>query len=153
LGPVQGPVETRAIFSSLLQYLQVSGQAQPAARSEGSLLDAWTRPGGDEPIRTAYSSTLLADAPISSGERLEAHVLHEGDWKLIWDRTRDVYLLHDLESDPTEQRDLAQVEEQRLEAMRARLKERIQYLEGRSSLSVRELDAAEVERLKALGYL
>lgn len=60
--------------------------------------------------------------------------------------------LYHLERDPLEQQEWSALEPERVQRMRAALRERVQQLEAGAG-SVRTLDPETLEKLRALGYV
>ena len=75
-----------------------------------------------------------------------------GRWKSMWARGRGFTVLHDLEADPGERRDLAKVEPEVVARHRARVSELTRAL-GTSNAATATLSADDEERLRALGYV
>ncbi len=153
---IDRPVETRQIFSTVLDYLRLEGGGRGLRRE--SLLPLLREDRDSPPAYrgppAAFSATLLSDAPIDSGKRVNLFAMREGSWKLILDATRGRELLFDLGRDPLEQTDLAAAEPEKLDAMRQRLQGWIQDMQRHGGpTSKLELNAEEIEQLKALGYL
>ncbi len=147
--PVDGVVETRLVFGTLLDYLELEPPGMPATASLLPLVRGDPNPDGEEPV--AFGSALLAREKARSGKRIELYVVQQGKWKLIRDETRDLDFLFDLERDPREQTDLAEAEPGRRDALRERLKAWIEGLSG--SKRTGKLGAEAVEALEATGYL
>ncbi len=153
---IDRPVETRQIFSTVLDYLQLKGVDRGLRRE--SLLPLLLEDRGPQVVyrgpEAAFSAALLADAPIRSGKRIHLFAMQEKRWKLILDATRGQELLFDLERDPLEKTDLAAIEHEKLGAMRQRLQGWIQDM-NQTDGPARELELTEeeIEQLKALGYL
>ncbi len=151
---IERPVETRQVFATILDYLRLKGIR---GRHRESLLPLLL----EQPPRSAYrgpeaafSTALLSDASLESGKRINLFAMQEERWKLILDATRGQELLFDLERDPLERADLAAVEREKLESMRQRLQSWIQDMQQHGGPATElELDADEIEQLKALGYL
>lgn len=76
----------------------------------------------------------------------------EGRWKTTVRRRDGRAFLYDLESDPGEQRDVAQANALQVHAHRVRINELTHALAG-SAPPARELTDEEKQRLRALGYL
>ncbi len=152
---VDRPIETRQVFSTVLDALQIQGLRGLRRDSLLPLLSA----AGDSPETyrgptAAFSSALLTDAPIDSGKRVHLFAMQEGPWKLILDAARGTEQLFKLDSDPGETSDLAAVETEQLQAMRQQLQSWMQEMEKvRGKSSELKLGKDEIEQLKALGYL
>lgn len=149
---VEGVVETRTVFGTVLDALGIDFAEGARARS----LLRKVAPDGSEvpdPQAKAFSITWLPDAEVAWGKRMCISSLREGRWKLVrhytWERT----LLFDLETDPREQRDLAATEPERAAAMAATLEAWTEEQKNRGSARRVEVDAEELRKLKELGYL
>ncbi len=151
---INRPVETRQVFSTVLDYLQLKGMR--GIRRE-SLLPLFEGRGPQTAYRgpeAVFSTALLSGASLSSGKRISLFAMQEERWKLIFDATRGLELLFDPERDPLEQTDLATIEHGTLESMRQRLQGWIREMNEKSgTASELDLDEDEIEQLKALGYL
>ena len=78
----------------------------------------------------------------------------EGDWKLIWTPFEDSgreYRLYNIAQDPHERTDLAAKHPDKVEALSKLLESWLR--DGDSAPVALELDAAEKQRLKSLGYI
>jgi arylsulfatase A-like enzyme len=137
------PVETRAVFATVLQRLGLSGGGE-------SLLQVALAPESDEP-RRAYSCTWLGATDPRHGKRFQKASLVEDDWKVVFDMTRQDTLLYDLANDP---RGLRQVNDlERKQAMRRTLDEWISKMQRSAAEGERAaLDAKVLEGMRALGY-
>ena len=149
---VEGVVETRAVFGTVLDTLGIDFAESARARS----LLRHVAPDGSEvpdPQAKAFSITWLPDAEVAWGKRMCISSLREGRWKLVrhytWQRT----LLFDLETDPREQRDLAAAEPERTAAMAATLEAWTEEQKNRGAARKVAVDAEELRKLKELGYL
>ena len=142
---IDEPVETRAVFATLLDHLGVDGPERGSAPSLLPLIR-----GEDGAPEQVYSSVWLPDLPAGSGKRARRTAVRQGRWKLIRDHDSGRDRLFDLERDPGERRIVTSAP-QAAELGRA--------LDGwfgswpeapgrRTSLG-----AAERRRLEALGYL
>ena len=149
---IDGVVETRTVFGTVLDALGLDFADQARARS----LLRKVSPDGTElpdPQAKAFSITWLPDAEVAWGKRMCISSLREGRWKLVrhytWERT----MLFDLEADPREQRDLAASEPERTAAMKATLEAWTEEQKNRGASRKVEVDAEELRKLKELGYL
>jgi len=149
---VDGVVETRAVFGTVLDTLGVDFAEAARARS---LLRHVAADGSElpDPQAKAFSITWLPDSEVAWGKRMCISSLREGRWKLVrhytWERT----LLFDLEADPREQRDLAAAEPERAAAMAATLEAWTEEQKNRGAGRKISVDAEELRKLKELGYL
>lgn len=149
---VEGVVETRTVFGTVLDALGIDFAEGARARS----LLRKVAPDGSEvpdPQAKAFSITWLPDAEVAWGKRMCISSLREGRWKLVrhytWERT----LLFDLEADPREQRDLSTAEPERAAAMAATLEAWTEEQKNRGTARKVSVDAEELRKLKELGYL
>ena len=83
--------------------------------------------------------------------------LETADWKLIRSRATGKLRLYDLRDDPGEQQDVAERHPEQVALLEAELRERVRAAEHRSAAYqpalALELEAAEIRRLKELGYI
>jgi arylsulfatase A-like enzyme len=161
------PVETRALFGTLLELCGVDYAPRSRERSllrapEGSPEGA---KGGAEAM--AFSTVWLPDAKPEWGKRFELASLRVGPLKLIRDVTRGERMLFDLANDPREQHDLWQeihageLDGAAIVDLRARAEEMsslldawIEEMKARATGVPRHaLSGAMEARLRALGYL
>ncbi|MBM3992265.1 MAG: hypothetical protein FJ298_14855 [Planctomycetes bacterium] len=149
---VDGVVETRAVFGTVLDTLGVDFAKAARARS---LLRHVAADGSEiaDPRARAFSITWLPDAAVSSGKRMRVSSLREGRWKLVRHHTWQRTFLYDLEADPREQRDLAATESERAAAMAATLDTWTDEQQNRGAARTVAVDAEELRKLKELGYL
>ena len=146
------PVETRAVFWSILDYLGLDDWSSPMA---ASLLPVWIQElagivSDETPV---FSSSLLADAPVNSGKRVVLESVQHRGWKLIRDETRDRTHLYDLSVDPWERNDVAHEEPERLRELEEQRRLWTEAMGTAAEIETRELDPEDIERLEALGYL
>ena len=145
------PVETRAVFPTILDFLGVAGPSLPTPPS--SLLTDRPAPG----TRLVRSSTRPVAKPPAPGEFVPKYVwlscIIDGRWKLIKDHLRDRSQLIDLEADPHEMENRSAnhpLECQQLERELDRLNAEV----GRSpTASVPQASEEQKRKLKSLGYL
>jgi len=105
--------------------------------------------------RDLLCSEAAAPAAAISQFGRRRYSVRTPEWKLIETTEPPGVELYHLSSDPGETRDCAAEEPQVVAELRARLR---QWLEARTPVTTEaapdaELDPAEVERLRALGYL
>jgi arylsulfatase A-like enzyme len=147
---VEHVVETRSIFPTVLDYLGIEFPSRAPSllallRADGS--------GDDSPHR-AFSSVWLSEPIDNTGERARMTALRTDRWKLIVDHLRERELLFDLESDPAELHNVATEQVEMLARMRQVHDEWFeQTSRTRAGPADRRLSPAEIERLRALGYL
>ena len=142
---VAGPVSLVDVFPTLMGLLGVA--APPYVEgvdlwrgSNGSLVAP-----GDRPIFFGTDWWLGG----SKGEWKRA--VQQGDWKLLYAHPARAFELYDLASDPGEQRNLADDDPERTEALRALLAPQLRPA-ARPALRV-PVSEEETEQLRALGYL
>jgi arylsulfatase A-like enzyme len=145
---VEPPVETRALFATLLDYLGIEGVARGSAASLLPLLR-----GEQAAPAAVFSSVWLPDAPPESGRRVRRAAVRRGDWKLIRDQDTGTERIFDLSRDPHERADLSQTAPARRAELSAALDDWLAGLLEAGPAPARELDPQERERLRALGYL
>jgi arylsulfatase A-like enzyme len=146
---VDDPVETRSLYATLLDYLDVRGAARGSAPSLLPLLR-------DEEVRPApvFSSVWLPDAAPESGKRVRRSSVRSGAWKLIRDHDGAGEQLFHLRDDPRETRNLARAAPRRRAELAAALDAWLGRMrEASGPVPVRELSEEERRRLEALGYL
>jgi arylsulfatase A-like enzyme len=146
---VAHPVETRAVFRTVLEYLEVDHDDQ---RTRPSLLPvaqgAETGPGA------VFSSVWLPDAKVRSGKRVEMISVRTDRWKLVLDYTHEREQLYDLQADPGELSPLSPA----ARVPFAELKEQLEAWDHGIRASATEGGAyepseEEIEELRLLGYL
>jgi arylsulfatase A-like enzyme len=163
---VQGLVETRALFSTILDGSGIDGAGAAANRKPpafaGSLLPSM-RAGGDSAgenvesvpgFGAAYSSVTITDAPWSSGKRVRLSSLRTKEWTLIADHTRGIDLLYRAGELPAERDNVAAAEPDVLRSMKAALAGWMRH----GDVEMADAPASEpapdvVEKLRSLGYL
>ena len=146
---IDTPVETRALYTTLLDYLEVGGVARGSAPSLLPLL----RGEGTAPA-PVFSSVWLPDAPPESGKRVRRSSVRSGEWKLVRDHDSGDEWFYSLRDDPRETRSLAALAPRRLARLAAALDAWLGRMrEARGPVPVRELSEEERRRLEALGYL
>jgi arylsulfatase len=139
-------VETRAIFGTVLDALQIGFDPQTHAAS----LLAPQAPNGQR----VYSVLWLSGTPQLGVRRFRLTSLREGRWKLIRDYTRDLVHLFDLEADPPEADDQAERRPEIRNRLQAELEAWTQEQRSRSGEAPTAIiDPDEAEKLKALGYM
>lgn len=136
---VAGLVETRSLAPTLLA---AAGAKIPERISAPSLLP-WLL--GQESVR--------APAEFAVAESNGLFSVRDARYKLIVDTNKKTRQLFDLEADPGELRDLASSDPARLEAMEQLLRTWRSGLKPLPKVAGTEVDAAQAEELRALGYL
>jgi arylsulfatase A-like enzyme len=140
-------VETRAVFGTVLDVLDLDFAAAARARS---LL----RPQGGAEAGKAFSIVWLPDSKLEWGKHVRLSSLRDGRWKLIRDYTRDRTMLFDLESDPRELRDLSGEQSEIAARMRAVLETWTNEQQNRGGEATTvSIDPEQARMLKELGYL
>jgi arylsulfatase A-like enzyme len=148
---VDEPVETRAIFNTVLDVVGLPVMLEQPARNlvavaEDPIDEA---DAGDPPA--VFTSTSMTDAPIHSGKRVRLSSVRTRDWKLIADHTRTREFLYDLRADPDETVNVLETRPEVAERLRGRLQEWWKHAD--LDAPTRDLDEDEIRRLKASGYL
>jgi arylsulfatase A-like enzyme len=148
-GVVSGPVETRALFGTVLDYLGV----ELPGRSPVSLLPT-LRLDNDSSPTDAYSSVWLPPGRADVGKSVLLSSLRSGDWKLIVDHIRGKEFLYDLAEDPSEAKNLVADNPEKLAEMLVALEAWVAEMEAKGG-SIPHLESNEELRdeLRALGYL
>jgi arylsulfatase A-like enzyme len=100
-------VETRAIYPTLLDYLEITPGSE---RWRTSLIRHSPNQNGDS-LRYAYSEVWLPRAPATSGKRVLLSSIRTNDHKLILDHHKKRTHFFDLTDDPLEQRNLVSLVE------------------------------------------
>ncbi len=170
---IVAPVSTLSAFATIAELADIP---PPPTLQAGSLtpLLVGGMGGGSEGARIASQigpvMSEIHDRSAMSGVRRERddpqmrdgkryRMLRDGNLKLV-DMANGDSLLYDLATDPGENRDLAQLEPEKLAAMEARMREVLaQYglpeLDADPAVgdAAAELDEATEEQLRALGYI
>lgn len=144
-GRVATPVSIVDVFPTIVELLEMPGES-PGGHSLVPLL---RDPSGPTP------PPVFAELTNRGAGNWDAVV--DGRYKLLRDRDADRDLLFDLDQDPAEQHDIAALQPERLQAMRALL-ERCKAAAGLAARGHGEgraldLSAEEQQRLRDLGYL
>jgi len=143
---VSDPVETRGIFATLLDYLQIDF---PFDRGD-SLLPVVRGGSGPDAV---FSEVWLPDAPLGSGKRTRISSVRTGGWKLILDHDRERQTLYDLANDPGETRDASLDAPSALAQLKPVLGSWLAAMSRGVEVRVVEPSRELRERLRALGYL
>jgi arylsulfatase A-like enzyme len=147
---VDTPVETRALFQTVLAYLGIESRAGPRAAKPLPLVE----PSGSEQIGApVFSSVWLSDVPVQSGKQVRLTSVRVGDWKLIRHHDAGRDSLFDLRSDPLERRDLAKLEVDTGRRLGILLDAWLADMRPGAGATVQPIDEEDRLRLKALGYL
>ncbi len=152
-GRVRSVVETRALFDTALAQL---GVGFGGLRAEADLVALARRERAGEPLEDAraFSSVWLDDSKLSWGKRVRAASLREGRWKLIDDVTRGRRALFDLDSDPSERRNVLDEQPDVARRLQALLEPWIKAQSQLTRPSPRaRIDPSVESSLKALGYM
>ena len=139
---VAGLVETRSITPTLLA---AAGAPLPARISAPSLMP-WLL---GRPAETAAKAPVEIAVAESNG----LFAVRDERFKLIVDTTKMTKQLFDLAADPGEANDLAAAEPARLAAMEQHLRAWRSALKPLPARGGAEVDADQIEELKALGYI
>jgi arylsulfatase A-like enzyme len=152
---VEQLVETRAIFSTILDFLGINLEGQERA---GSLLpvmqSASGSPDDEKRLFPAYSEVWLPDAPIEVGKRVQLSSCHFAEWKLIRDHRTETEYLYNLKDDPLERNNLVSSETDTLKKMHEILEAWLKMMPtDAGGESDRVIDEELRERLRSLGYM
>lgn len=143
---VETPVETRAVYDTLLDYLGITS----VGPTDDSLLPLLA--GGDPPHEVLFSEVWLPDQPAASGKRVRRSLARKGEWLLIRDHDSGKDQLFRVDPDRGVERPAESARHQ--EALAAELDEWSARMENhRRGAPVRDLSDEERRQLKALGYL
>lgn len=153
---VDGTVETRRVFGTVMELLDVDSPVVADARAE-SLLVA-TGEGDSDELQArpapAFTSVWLEDSAPRWGKRFKLAALVDGDWKFINDLTRSEELLFYLAQDSGEEHDVKGRNAARTKKMRAELHAWIERMqEAAVGLETADTTKAQLEQLKQLGYM
>jgi arylsulfatase A-like enzyme len=160
---VAEPVETRAIFATLLQELGIAAVLPGSSNLAGRTL--YDPAESLAPLmrgevsqsrmpKEVYSEVWLPDAPRGSGKRIRSSSVRTSDWKLVRDHTRGFEALYDLSADPGETTNAAKWHPEKRSELATRLESWLQRMDREGSVTpTSELSHQERERLRALGYL
>ena len=149
---VEQTVETRAIFSTLLDYLGLPYAAAP----QNSLLPAiqGAQADSDADSSYAFSSVWLTQVSAGSGKRVKMLSLRNNEWKLISDLTHQREMLYNLRRDPEERHNLNKSEPEQLTALSTKLFDWLNRMQARAADAPYATPTdAEIKRLKSLGYM
>jgi arylsulfatase A-like enzyme len=158
---VEAPVTTLGVFATIVD---LAGVEAPPTLHAGSLLRVLQDGGpGGGTARPFLAEVLdpgsprpdLGDPQMRGHEHLRA--LRDGRFKLVESSAGERFL-YDLEADPSESRDLAAEQPDRVRALAARLEaERVRLglppLDRVGEGATAEVDEATKERLRELGYV
>jgi len=143
---VDGVVETRAIFATLLDHLRMEWEREPSERSLLARLHGGEE--GPEHEAGAFSSVWLTE----EGVRRSAY--RTDSRKLIVDHFANRVFLYDPQSDPSERHDRSELDPDELARLRQTLDAWVLEMEEQAKLApTRKLRRKEIERLRALGCL
>lgn len=148
---VSETVETRPIFSTILEYLGLPFDEEQGPPSLLPMIrDTATDGLSDQACSAAYSSTWIPDSRVD----LNLSSLQTDDWKVILDHTRGRELLFDLTNDPGETTNLALENPEKLEEMLQKLNARLERIgEYRTDIPRQAPGQEKIDSLRALGYL
>ncbi|MGH0028588.1 MAG: sulfatase [Myxococcota bacterium] len=141
------PVETRALFATLLDYLEVRGGLLDTSPS---LLP--TLRGDAHTPAPVFSEVWLPDLPAGSEKRARATSVRMGTWKLVRDHDREQTRLYDLRADPAETRDVRADAPDALRPLEAWLQAFLDGMEAHGAPRYEPTPDLQ-QQLRALGYL
>lgn len=145
---VHAPVETRSIFQTLLEYLQIESFEAPAGPSLlAAIRGAGTPPG------IAFSEVRTSGEHTAWPARTALSAIRTADMKLIYQHIDGIYSLYDLVRDPREQVDVAHREPEELAALQAQLQAWMGSTAATQDDAPRELSDEAEKQLRALGYI
>jgi arylsulfatase len=146
---VDVPVETRAVFGTVLRRVGVLGE-DAGTDTLLRFVDGGVASVDGGPHR-AFSSVWLGNTDPRHGKRFQKASMVQGDWKVIYDMTQQQTLLYDLARDPRESRRSQDLE--RAKAMRKTLDAWISRMQHSAARGERApLDAKSLEWMRDLGY-
>ena len=150
-------VETRSVFSTILDYVGVdwSGDGDLPPPSLLDLVRGKEPKAGNEAFAGAFSSVGFPEFLLKKGEpHLKILSYRTSRWKVIHDYTRHREFLFDLAADPGEKNNLSREKPEKMKELLGRLDAWASRVEDISpGPSASEGDAAERDKLKALGYV
>jgi arylsulfatase A-like enzyme len=147
---VDSPVETRSLFATILDYLEIGDAERPGA-SLLPLVRGEAAPAGSD---IAYSSVWLPPDRSDVGKNVVMSAVRSGDWKLIVDHLRGREHLYDLATDPEEAVDLTGERPEKLAELLTLLDDWVAKMqEAGVDLPQLEPDDELREKLRSLGYL
>jgi choline-sulfatase len=137
---IPGQFRSVDLVATTLELMGVPASAVGGASRAAALRDAARLPASESYAESLYGSLHFGYAPLRA--------LRTGDWKYVEAPRAELY---DLAADPGETRNLLETEPARAEGMRERL---AGYDEGEQAPARPVgVDASELERLIALGYV
>jgi len=144
------PVETRALFTTILEFLGVPAPRDP--RLPSALPPVGTVEEG--PVRSATHVRISPTAMFSRPADVWWTCIQDDRWKLMKEHRRNRALLYDLKSDPGETQSCAESNPQE----RQRLQQKLDEIDSRvraeaPSSAMPEVDPAMRRQLRTLGYL
>ena len=145
---VERPVETRAIFQTLVDYLGV----EPFEPAPGVSLMAAAR-GDDGSAGLAFTEVRTANEHTAWPARTALSGLRTAQWKLIYQHLEDRYELYDLTADPRELDDVANAKPERVAELRALLEAWMGSDAQDAGAVQQELSPEAEQQLRALGYI
>ena len=147
---VEQTVETRAVFATLLNYLDIPYKAAPANSLLPMIRGAET--GNDSAY--AFSSVWLPKADPGSGKRVKMLSLRSNTWKLILDLTHQKEMLYNLQQDPDERNNLIESHPDQRGVLSAKLSDWFNAIQAQAADAPHTSPTdAEIKRLKSLGYM
>ena len=144
---VREPVETRAVFQTVLDYLEIKNPNQRTP----SLLPAIT--GAEAPPGLAFTEVRTSKEHSAWPARTALSGLRTQDYKIIFRHLDSQYELYDLSVDPVERHDVAQSNPDALASLRALLDVWMGTDEFLPGEEPSRLSPEAKKQLRALGYI
>jgi arylsulfatase A-like enzyme len=147
---VESTVETRSLFATVLDYLEIDDTKRPGASLLPLVRGEAAAAGSD----VAYASVWLPPDRSDVGKNVVMSSVRSGEWKLIVDHLRGREQLYDLATDPGEAVDLSGERPEKLAELLTLLDDWVAEMrEAGVDLPHLEPDDELREKLRSLGYL
>ena len=149
---VSRTVETRAIFATVLDYLDVSREHFEAADSLLSAVRGSATHGiTNATVGVAFSEVWLPNQDL--GKRVQASSLRTDGWKLIRNTGSKSSSLYDLTRDASERHNVITEQPKESGELGELLESWMREMEGNKAAPRRGPDAETMDRLRSLGYV